>query len=102
VPVRTLGRERIEDVHDAQHLREQRNLVALESIGIAGTVEAFVVMADDRSYAPEGSQRPAEPVADVGMALDHLAFAGRERPGLQQHAVGNANLAGYRGEIPHD
>src|SRR3989442_15346630 len=45
--VRTIGGERVEDVDDADDLREKRNPIAGEAVRIAAAIDSLVLMADD-------------------------------------------------------
>src|SRR6202022_2493762 len=47
-PVRTVARHRHEGVGDGDDAGEQRNLIAAETVGIAGTINPLVVMTDGR------------------------------------------------------
>ena len=52
VLVGTLADQRVEHVGDRDHARDQRNVLAVQAVGVAGAVE-FLVMAerDDRAHA---------------------------------------------------
>ena len=45
--IRPRRRQRIEHVHDGDDLREQRNLVASQAVGIPRSIQPLVVMAND-------------------------------------------------------
>src|SRR5262249_12267964 len=58
--VRAYGRQRVEDVDDADDLREQRHFAVPQTVRVAGAVESLVMMANDRPDLVERSQSGAE------------------------------------------
>jgi hypothetical protein len=80
---------------------DDRDVVAGEAVGIAAAVPLFVVPVGDFLGQGEELQRHLDVLlglldgfaAQSGVRLHHHPFVGRERPGLQQDVVGNADLA---------
>ena len=88
------GRQhRVERVGDVDDPRAERDLLALQAVGIAGAVEALVVVADRRN----GVAEEAEPVDDagalVGVALHQRPLLLRQARRLQQDRVRDRQLA---------
>ena len=73
-------------------MREQRNVLSAESIGIPGAIEPFVMVADDWPDAFQRAQRSAQAIADHRVLLHDVEFGGRQSSRFQQHGVGHANL----------
>src|SRR5678815_5835055 len=69
VAIRPTGGERIEDIDDADDLREHWDVVSGKAVGIAAPVEAFVMMTDDRPNTFERTNRRAQLVANYRMTL---------------------------------
>ena len=74
-------------------LREQRDGVAAQPVGIAGAVQPLVMVTNDRPHLAQRSQLAAQPVADHGVLLHDRVLGGRQPARLQQDRVGNADLA---------
>ena len=88
-----MRRQRVVHVGDADDLRQQRHLVPAQALRIPAAVEPLVVAPDDRPHGAQRLERRAQRIADIGMLLHQLEFGGRERARLQQHRIGNADLA---------
>ena len=91
-PVRTARRHRVEGVRHRNYPRTKRDLVAGEPVGIAGAVEALVVMAHHR-----GDLGVAEIAHHRGtvnrMLLDDLELRVVEAPRLRQYLARRLDLA---------
>src|SRR4051812_21487059 len=72
--IRAAARHGLIHIDDANDLREHRNLIAAQSIGIAGPIEALVVVTDDWSDGLERAKMGADAVARDGMGLDQVQF----------------------------
>ena len=84
------GVERVGDGDDARH---QRDLIALQSVGIAVAVHVFVVQFDARQHVLQLRDRAHDVGALGGVLLHQFEFLGGERAGLLQHAIVHADLA---------
>src|SRR5436190_12723617 len=58
-PVRPMRGQRIEDVADADDLRQQRDFVAAKPLRIAAAIETLMMAPDDRPHAAQRLQRRA-------------------------------------------
>jgi uncharacterized protein (TIGR03382 family) len=67
--VRPFGAECVVDVDDGHNPSTEGNFLPDEAVWIARTVEALMVMADDRTYAIEGAHLLDEIGADDRMSL---------------------------------
>ena len=91
--IRARARAGIVEVDRADDLREDRDFVAAQAVGIAAAVEALVVVPDDLADEPQRTQLAAQPVADHGVLLHQLELFARERRRLEQQGVRDADLA---------
>src|SRR5438105_13676839 len=66
-----IGCDGVEDVRELQDLRRQRELRALEPVGIARAVEPFVVPADDGQQVLQALERLADALTDDGVLVHH-------------------------------
>jgi hypothetical protein len=80
------GGDRVECVRDGDHARADRDVVAGEAVGVAGAVDALVVMADDRGQLAV-AERDHHRGAVSRVALDQrelgvgqVARLGQDRP----------------------
>ena len=80
----------IGDGHDA---RAERNVAAAETVRISVAAEAFVVMQDDGSGVPHRGDAINDHLADAWMLNDGLPLIWRERAGLLQDLLRDADLA---------
>ena len=106
VLVRPLADQRVEHVGHRDDARDQRNVVAVQAVRIAGAV-VLLVMAerDDRAHR-QVLRRAAlqDVVADARVRAHHLLLGLRQRAFLQQDRVGDADLADVvhrRGDLEH-
>src|SRR5664280_524501 len=92
VPVGALGGHRVVAVDHAERAREQRDLLAGEAVRVAAPIEALVVVAH---AVDEGAleERAHDLGADSGVLAHELPLLTRQWPGLEEHAVGDADLA---------
>ncbi len=100
--VGTLAGHRVIAVDDAHRAGDERDLLAGEAVGVAATVEALVVVAHagDELLVEE---RAHDLGADAGVLAHELPLLARQRAGLEQHAVGDADLADVvqEGDVLH-
>ena len=78
---------------DADDAGDQRDLVLLEAVGVAGAVPAFVVVADDRNHGHQVHHVVEHGRALDGMRLHVLELAVGKLSGLAQHGIVDADLA---------
>ena len=90
--VGTPRRHGVVGVDDAHHLGEGRDVVAGEAVGVAGAVPAFVMVAHG-GHELGCEQRADDVGAEAGMLAHELPLAGVQAAGLEQHAVGDRDLA---------
>jgi len=86
-------RDRLEDVDDGHDLRHKRDVIAAQPVRIAGTVQALVMMTDNRAYGLERAKIGAESVADNRVRLDELELCGLEFVLLTENTVRNGEHA---------
>ena len=67
--------------------------LALEPVRITEPVPALVVMAHDRTHCGKQLERLQEVVSYLGVRPHERPFLGGQRGRLEQHAVGDADLA---------
>ena len=92
-PVGPVGHERVVRVADRHDPREVGNRPSGQAVGVAPAVEVLVVVADDREQACSRAQRPDDALADDRMHAHRGKLPSVERSWLQQHRVGDADLA---------
>src|SRR4051794_23728973 len=80
-------------VADCDDSAGERDLVALQPIGVAAAVEALVVVADDVRDRLALGQVPQQLGAPLDVAGHQLPFPVVERAGLAQHLLGHGHLA---------
>src|ERR1700730_11327166 len=83
----------IEGVADGDDPRQERDLITPKAIGVTATIEAFVMVPDDRLQAQPGVKWRDDVGADLGMLLHPLRLAGVERTALEQDCFGDSDLA---------
>ena len=81
------------DVHDADDLCRERDLLAVQPVGVATAVVFLVMPANDRLQIPRELDAREELHAPHGMLLHHIGFFAREWPRLVQDLVGHTHLA---------
>src|SRR6185503_20373489 len=91
--VRPVGGHRVERVAHEDDPGLDRNLLAGLAVGIAGAVPALMAPADDRPHLRETLDRREDPLAELGVRLDHAPLLRRQRPRLEQDARRDADLA---------
>ena len=71
--VRTVGGESVKSVRDRNHARQQRNLVAFQSVRVSASIQRLVVEFDSgqhlsqlRHRTQEGAEVMIEPPGDLG------------------------------------
>jgi hypothetical protein len=90
--VRSLGHERVEHVNDTDNAGEQRDRVAAQSVRVAASVQALMMMTNNRTHPSERAERAAQPVPDHRVLLDQRALVGREGASFLQHRARDANF----------
>ena len=83
----------VEGVGDREDARAQRDLVALQSTGIAGPVVALLVGVNNLSRLRQKGNSGDDLIAHVAVLLHLGHFLVRELAGLVQDIVGNGHLA---------
>ncbi len=89
-PVVDHGVVRIGDRDDA---RADRDLVALQAVRVAASVEALVVVEHHRDGLAQARRLLQDDLADAGMLADRLPLLVAERGGLVEDLVGDGDLA---------
>src|ERR1700730_9799674 len=84
----------VEDIHDADNSRLQRNRIPFEAI-IAVAVPSFMMIERDALGHLENRELASgeNDSADVGMSLDLNILLGREFACLEQDSIRDADLA---------
>ena len=93
--VRTVARERVEDVRDRDDAPFEWNRLAFQTVGIAASVPALVVRPGDRRGELEQVAAGAgeQVAADLRVPLHLLALVVGQHPGLAQDLVVDRDLA---------
>ena len=91
-PVRALAGHGVVAVHHAQRARDLGDRVAGQPVRVAAPVAVLVVVAD-AGHELVVEQRLRDLGADARVLAHELPLLGRQRPGLEQHPVGHADLA---------
>ena len=82
-----MGGDRVEGVRDGDDARAERDLAALQAVGVAAPVDPLVMVADDRRQLRIAHGR--EHVRAIrGVTLDDLELFVVERPLLLRISVG--------------
>ena len=68
-------------------------LLALQAVGVAAAVPALVVVADDGREVARHAQRVADALADLGVLAHDAELVVRQRAGLVEDVLGDADLA---------
>ena len=92
VAIRTLERHRVVGVDDAHGAGDERDARALELVGVALAVPALVVVAHAEDEVLV-EQRVDDLGAEHRVLAHRLPLLAVELAGLEQHAVGDADLA---------
>src|SRR5947209_4443480 len=92
VLVDAAGRHRVEGVGDEQDARGERDLGAPQTVWIAVTVPALVVV-EHPVRDPADTERVEHAEGDLGVPLDDLALCLAEGVGLAQDLLGDGDLA---------
>jgi hypothetical protein len=87
--------QRVEEIGDRGDPALERDLLSGEPARIPGAVPALVMSEGNRRREREQPRRRAgeDAVADLGVPLDDLPLRFGQRPGLEQDAVRDADLA---------
>ena len=94
LPVRPIGRHRIERVGDGENAGAPGDLLSLQVVGIAHAVPPLVVGTNDlQPFAVEQRYAAEHLLADDRVCLHHAALGVVVRPGLFEHGVGDRELA---------
>src|SRR5438132_631905 len=72
--IRTRGGQRVIDVHDLEHAREQWYLLAGEAVRISGTIPMLVMAANDWQNITHALQRPDDLFPDDRMLMHSGPF----------------------------
>src|SRR6185369_13259441 len=91
--VEALRGHRVEGVGDMDDPRDERDLVTEQAVGIAPAVHALVVVADARNDLVEVAEPLDDPRALLRMAAHDDPLGRRERAFLEEHRIGDADLA---------
>ena len=88
------GRQhRVERVGDMDDPRAERDLLALQTVGVAGAVEALVMVADCRNGVSEEAEPVDNPCTLVGVTPHQLPLLLGQARRLQQDRVRDRELA---------
>ena len=93
VAIRSIGRHRVVCIRDRDDSGQLWDLVSAKLIRIAISVNALVMVSDDRPHVLKRSQPCADRVADNRMLAHDARFLRVELPVLQQHRVGDGDLS---------
>src|SRR5437764_14443939 len=93
MPVEPLRDHGVERVGQAGQAGELRNAGSGQTVWIAGTIPALLMMADDVEHLWLPGEVPQHLESDHGVRAQDLSFLLGQRPRLQQYAIGNADLA---------
>src|ERR1035438_8832973 len=85
--------ECVQAIDRRKHTRTHGNLVAFQSVGIAGTVPALVMRTNDGRYRIRECDTLQDFGANLSMDLGLLKFFGSERSGLVDDVFGNREFA---------
>ena len=91
-PVRPFAGHRVVAVHHAEHARDLGDVHAGEAVRVPAAVEVLVVV-PHAGHELVAEERPRDLGADAGVLADELPLLRGQRPGLEQHAVRDADLA---------
>ena len=91
--VRPVGGHGVEGVADEDDARLERDELAGELVRIPAAVPPLVTMAHDRADVLQAVDRRDDPLAELGVRLDHRALLDGEVPGLGQDLGRDADLA---------
>src|SRR2546427_1955454 len=92
-PVRTIADHRIPRVRDRNDPRAERYRRAAKTVRVAGSIDALVVVANDRKVVSDAPQRKADPFAFGGMLTHPRELLLVQRSGLEEDRVGDGDLA---------
>ena len=92
-PIAPGSRECVVYIHDADDLGADRDLVALEAVGITRSIVLLVVPPNDRLDVPGKLDRRQELETPDRVHLDHLELFRRQLPGLIQEFMRYPHLA---------
>src|SRR5262249_50832297 len=98
--VRSIGRDGVECIDDADNLREERHVRATQAVRVARAVQSLMMVADYRPHELERSERSTQPLTDDRMLPHETGFLWCERLRLEENGVGNAYLPDIVQERP--
>jgi hypothetical protein len=84
VPVGAVVRHHVKRIHNRQDARRQRDLLALQAVGVTRAVPAFVMVEDVLRDGVHPVGHPCDFCADFGMRFDNHPFFLVERARLAQ------------------
>ena len=93
LPIRAITGQRVADVHDLEYAHSQRDVLSLQTVGVAAAIHAFVMVANDGQDVTERFERRADLLSEDGMLFDNPHLFGIQRSGLGQNAVRDSDLA---------
>ena len=93
LPVGAIGRHGVVCIGNRRDARRQRNLIALEPVGVALAVDALVVGAYDGQAWPERLEGRADVIAARGVRPNVCHFLIRELARLEEDRLLDADLA---------
>ena len=92
-PVGSVGPEGIPAVYNGEHARRKRYLFASESPWISSAIPSLVVAIGDRKRRPKRRNRGKPLVRIRRVAADNFHLVVRQRSGLMQDRIRDADLA---------
>ncbi len=92
-PVRAVGPEGIPGVYNGEHPRRERDLLPFESPWISSAIPSLVVAIGDRKRRPKRRNRGKPLVRIRRVAADNFHLVVRQRSGLMQDRIRDADLA---------
>ena len=91
--VRTRRSHGVESIDGADDARGQRNVFAVQTVGITAAIEAFVVMQNRFADVLERGHAIDEIAANGGVFLNDGKLFEHEFAGFEQNSIGNADLS---------
>jgi hypothetical protein len=91
--IRTIGCQSVVDIHDLQDAGGQRDFFAYETVGIAASIHAFVVVADGGKGIAKRFEWSANALAYNGMLPHDRHFLRIELAGFKEDRVRDGNFA---------
>src|SRR6266511_599611 len=85
--------DRIEGVDEPDDAGAERNPLATQAIGVTRPIPALMMVPDDWQQRSRQSERPADPLTDLGMTAEDRPLLRRQRARLEKDRLGNPDLA---------